>query len=62
LKERGSFACSLTTLWRTLGRFGLIFKEKTLHPSERGQPKVQAQRLQFLDETGVHTAMTRTGT
>lgn len=74
LKERGGFACTLTTIWRPLRRFGLTFKEKTLHPSERGQPKVQAKRrryrrkvrrikakrLQFLDETGVTTAMTRT--
>jgi len=76
LKELGSFAYTLMTIWRTLRHFGLTFKEKVLHLSERGQPKVQAKRrryrrkvrrieakrLQFLDETGVHTAMMRTGT
>ena len=35
-KELGGFACTLTTLSRTLRGFGLTFKEKTLHPSERG--------------------------
>jgi transposase len=73
LKQRGGFTCTLTTLWRTLRRFKLTFKKKSLHPSERGDPKVQAKRrryrakvgqinpkrLMFVDETGVNTSMTR---
>ena len=74
LKERGGFACTLTTIWRTLRRFRLTFKKKTLHASERDDPKVQAKRrryrrkveqmdakrLVFVDETGINTAMTPT--
>jgi transposase len=73
LKERGGFSCTLTTLWRTLRRFKLTFKEKSLHAGERHEPRVQAkrrryraaagqidpERLVFLDETGVNTSMTR---
>jgi transposase len=73
LKERGGFTCTLTTLWRTLRRFKLTFKKKSLHPSERDDPKVQAKRrryraqvgqikpkrLVFVDETGVNTSMRR---
>src|SRR5947209_6159129 len=43
LKQRGGFSCTLTTLWRTLRRFKLTFKKKSLHPSERSDPKVQAK-------------------
>ena len=74
LKERGGFTCTLTTLWRALGRSGLTYKQKTLHAGERDTPEVQAKRrrfrgkvrkieakrLVFLDETGVDTAMTPT--
>src|SRR5208337_1909131 len=35
LKEWGGFACTLTTLWRTLRRFRLTYKKKTLHAGER---------------------------
>jgi transposase len=73
LKQRGGFTCTLTTLWRALRRFKLTFKKKTLHPSERNEPRVQAKRrryrakvgqikpkrLVFVDETGVNTSMTR---
>jgi transposase len=73
LKERGGFTCTLTTIWRTLRRFRLTYKKKTLHASERDDPKVQAKRrryrakvrrikpkrLVFVDETGVNTSMTR---
>ena len=66
LKEWGGFACTLTTLWRTLRRFRLTYKKKTLHAGERDTPKVQAKRrrypakvrrieakrLVFVDETG----------
>ena len=74
LKEWGGFACTLTTLWRTLRRFRLTYKKKTLHAGERDTPEVQAERrrcrakvrrieakrLVFVDETGVNTAMTPT--
>ena len=74
LKEWGGFACTLTTIWRTLRRFRLTYKKKTLHARERDDPKVQAKRrryrrkveqmdakrLVFVDETGINTAMTPT--
>ena len=74
LKEWGGFACTLTTLWRTLRRFRLTYKKKTLHAGERDTPEVQAKRrryrakvrrieakrLVFVDETGLNTAMTPT--
>ena len=74
LKQQGGFSCTLTTIWRTLRRFNLTYKEKSLHASERDDLKVQtkrrryrrkvrridAKRLIFLDETGVNTAMTPT--
>jgi transposase len=74
LKEWGGFACTLTTIWRTLRRFRQTSKKKTLHASERDDPKVQAKRrrdrreveqmdakrLVFVDETGINTAMTPT--
>jgi transposase len=72
LRERGGFQCSLTTIWRGLRRLGLTRKKKTLHADEQGRPDVQKkrrsfrrkvkqiepQRLVFVDETGVTTAMT----
>jgi transposase len=72
LRQRGGFRCSLTTLWRSLRRLGLTRKKKTLHADERGRPDVQKrrrsfrrevkriepERLVFVDETGVTTAMT----
>src|SRR5208282_2447938 len=74
LKEWGGFACTPTTIWRTLRRFRQTYKKKTLHASERDDPKVQAKRrryrreveqidakrLVFVDETGINTAMTPT--
>ena len=59
---------------RTLRRFRLTYKKKTLHAGERDTPEVQAKRrryrakvrrieakrLVFVDETGVNTAMTPT--
>ena len=74
LKEWGGFACTPTTIWRTLHRFRQTYKKKTLHASERDDPKVQAKRrryrreveqidakrLVFVDETGINTAMTPT--
>jgi transposase len=72
LRERGGFGCSLTTLWRALRRLGLTRKKKTPHADERDRPDIQKkrrsfrrkvkpiepQRLVFVDETGVTTAMT----
>jgi transposase len=74
LKQQGGFGCTPTTIWRTLRRFGLTYKKKTLHASERDRPEVQEKRrryqrkvrriepkrLVFVDETGVNTAMTPT--
>jgi transposase len=72
LQQLGGFTCSLTTLWRALRRGDLTRKKKTLHADERDRPDVQAkrrsfrrkvkpidpERLVFVDETGVTTAMT----
>jgi transposase len=72
LRQRGGFTCSLTTLWRALRRRDLTLKKKTLHADERDRPDVQQERrsfrrkvkriesdrLVFVDETGVTTAMT----
>lgn len=72
LRERGGFGCSLTTVWRALRRLGLTRKKKTQHADERDRPDVQKkrrsfrrkvnriepERLIFVDETGVTTAMT----
>ena len=69
----GRLRLHLTT-WRTLRRFRLTYKKKTLHAGERDTPEVQAKRrryrakvrrieakrLVFVDETGVNTAMTPT--
>ena len=74
LKQWGGFACTPTTIWRTLRRFRQTYKKKTLHAGERDDPKVQAKRrryrreveqidakrLVFVDETGINTAMTPT--
>jgi transposase len=74
LKRRGGFTCSLKTLWRALRRQGLTFKKKSLHAGEQDRPDVQkerrsfrrkvkpmeSERLVFVDETGVTTAMTPT--
>jgi transposase len=72
LRQLGGFTCSLTTLWRALRRRDLTRKKKTLHADERDRPdvqtkrrsfrrkvkKIEPQRLVFVDETGVTTAMT----
>src|SRR3954463_16226908 len=72
LKQRGGFTCTLKTLWCTLRRRGLTLKKKSLHASEQERPdvqtkrrsfrrkvkKIESQRLVFVDETGVTTAMT----
>jgi transposase len=72
LRRRGGFGCSLTTTWRALRGRRLTRKKKALHASERDRPDVRAkrrsfrrevkriepERLVFVDETGVTTAMT----
>lgn len=72
LKELGGFTCTPTTIWRALRRFRQTYKKKTLHASQRDDPKVRAKRrryrrkvagidakrLVFVDETGINTAMT----
>lgn len=74
LRQRGGFTCSLTTIWRALRRWRLSFKKKSLHADERDRPdvqkkrrafrrkvrKIEPQRLVFVDETGMTTAMTPT--
>lgn len=73
LRRRGGFRCSLTTIWRALRRRGLTRKKKSQHADERERPDVKRKRrsfrrrvrqvepcrLQFLDESGVNTAMAR---
>ena len=39
LKQWGGFACTPTTIWRTLRRFRQTYKKKTLHASERDDPR-----------------------
>lgn len=72
LKQRGQFQCSLTTIWRVLRRRRLTFKKKSQHAAEQDRPDVQKkrrsfrrkvkridpERLVFVDESGVTTAMT----
>jgi transposase len=72
LKQRGGFTCSLKTLWLALRHSHLTHKKKSLHASEQDRPDVQKkrrsfrrqvreiepERLIFVDETGVTTAMT----
>src|SRR3954471_15597695 len=74
LKRRGGFACSLKTLWLALRRRGPTLKKKSLHADERDRPdvrtkrrsfrrkvkRIEPERLVFVDETGVTTAMTPT--
>src|SRR3954453_2113906 len=72
LRQLGGFTCSLTTLWRALRHGDLTRKKKALHADERDRPdvqqkrrcfrrkvkKIEPERLVFVDETGVTTAMT----
>jgi transposase len=74
LRQLGGFRCSLTTLWRAVRDLDLTYKKKTLHADQRDRPDVQTkrrsfrrkvkksepERLVFVDETGVTTAMTPT--
>ena len=58
LKEWGGFACTLTTLWRTLRRFRLTYKKKTLHAGERDTPEVQAKRRRYRSEGAANRGKT----
>src|SRR5262245_31061547 len=74
LRRRGGFACSPTTIWRTLRGRGLTRKKKSMHADEsdrsdvkrkrrsfrRRVRRVEAGRLKFIDESGANTAMART--
>jgi transposase len=74
LRQRGGFQCSLTTIWRVLRQHGLTYKKKSQHATEQQRPDVQRkrrsfrkqvqridpQRLVFVDETGLTTAMSPT--
>lgn len=74
LRHRGGFSCSLTTIWRVLRQHGLTYKKKSQHAAEQQRPDVQRkrrsfhkkvqqidpQRLVFVDETGLTTAMSPT--
>jgi transposase len=74
LQQRGGFTCSLKTLWHALRQRGLTRKKKTLHADEQDRPdvqtkrrsfrrkvkKIEPERLVFVDETGLNTAMTPT--
>jgi transposase len=74
LKREGGFTCSLKTLWMALRHRRLTYKKKSLYADQRDRPDVQKKRrtfrrkiralepdrLIFVDETGVTTAMTPT--
>jgi transposase len=74
LKRKGGFTCSLKTLWMALRHRRLTDKKKSLYADQRDRPDVQKkrrsfrrevralepERLIFVDETGVTTAMTPT--
>jgi hypothetical protein len=58
LKEWGGFACTLTTVWRTLRRFRLTYKKKTLHAGERDNPEVQGQTAEIPGEGAANRSKT----
>jgi transposase len=74
LKRRLGVGGSLLIVWRGLQTLGITRKKKTRHAAERDRPDVQKkrrsfrrevkaiepERLVFVDETGVTTAMTPT--
>jgi transposase len=74
LRVRLGVPCSHMAICRALQKLGLPRKKKVFHVQERDSPKVQRkrrkfrkdvagldrQRLVFVDESGAHTAMTRT--
>jgi transposase len=72
LRQRLNPSGSIMIVWRGLERLGITRKKKTRHADERDRPDVQRkrrrfrrdvkaidpERLVFVDETGVTTAMT----
>jgi transposase len=74
LRRRLGIDCSLTAIWRALGKLELPRKKKVLHAQERDSPEnrrkreefreraagFDPQRLVFVDESGANTSMTRT--
>ena len=72
MREHLNLSGSLMILWRGLRKLDITRKKKTQHANERDRPDVQKkrrsfrrkvkaiepQRLVFIDETGVTTAMT----
>jgi hypothetical protein len=73
LKKAAHVSVSETTMWRCLQRMGITLKKKILYAVERNRPDViearrrfelqrgcwAAERLVFVDESGVNLAMTR---
>jgi transposase len=74
LTKQLGVACHRMAIWRTLRKLRISRKQKVLHAQERDTPRVERRRrtfrrrlaevspkrLVFVDETGAHTAMTRT--
>lgn len=74
LRSRLGLSCSLMAIWRTLKRLRITRKKKVPKHDEQDRPDVHEQRrlftatvatmapehLVFIDESGAHTAMTRT--
>ena len=72
LRQGSGVAGSIMIVWRGLKKLDITRKKKTLHATERDRPDVrkkrrsfrrevkpiEAERLVFVDETGVTTAMT----
>jgi transposase len=72
LRQRLGISGSIMIVWRGLKALGITRKKKTLHATERDRPEVRSKRrsfrraiapiapdrLVFVDETGVTTAMT----
>lgn len=74
LTEQLGIPCHRMAIWRTLRKLRISRKKKVLHARERDTPRVKRRRrrfrrrlaqvspkhLVFVDETGAHTALTRT--
>ena len=58
LKEWGGFACTLTTLWRTLRRFRLTYKKKTLHAGRAGHSRGAGQAAEIPGEGAANRGKT----
>lgn len=74
LRDLCGFTCSISALWRALTKMGWSRKKKVVYACEANSPKCNAERLEYaekiayiptnrlvyVDESGVNTAMTRT--